>query len=323
MMVLPVTNVLMPVFALLIIHHSISSLKTMRSVLAALNLLCIVLVLFILFSSGFDVNLPNNRVEQRISQTPIPAAITFAGETVPLYDREVRERLDRELTNVTHQHSSTIRVMKLVQRYLPVIEDLLRRNGIPDDFKYLAIAESGLENVTSSKGAKGVWQFMDATATQYGLEISNEVDERLHLEKSTIAACSYLRSAYQRFGSWTMAAAAYNRGSAGMSEHTAEQQENSFYNLYLNSETSRYIFRILAFKQVLSNSQDYGYYFTSEDFYPATATKLVQVTNISDIATFARSYNTNYKTIKLLNPWLRSTALRGKNGKAYNVEVPL
>lgn len=295
----------------------------MRHLLAALNLLCVTLVLFALFTSGFGVSMPNNKVQQYISQVPLPESIAFAGEAVPLYDREVRERLDREVTNVTHQHSSTIRVIKLAYRYLPLIEDILRRNGVPDDFKYLAIAESGLENVTSSKGAKGVWQFMEGTATQYGLEISPDVDERMHLEKSTLAACTYLRNAYQRFGSWTMAAASYNRGVSGMNEHADEQQSNNYYDLYLNSETSRYIFRIIAYKQVLTNAEEYGYHFTTEDLYPDQATNSVMINSIGDIASFARTYNTNYKTIKNLNPWLRGTSLKAKVNKSYAIKVPL
>ncbi|OWY20459.1 murein transglycosylase [Sphingobacteriales bacterium UPWRP_1] len=296
----------------------------MRQLLTALNLMCSLLVLFMLFSSGFEVNTPpGDKVQQYVSQVPMPPSIAFANEEVPLYDREVRERLDREITNVTHQHSSTIRVMKLAYRYLPLIEDILSRNGVPDDFKYLAIAESGLENVTSSKGAKGVWQFMEGTATQYGLEISTDVDERLHLEKSTLAACTYLRNAYQRFGTWTMAAASYNRGVSGMNEHAGEQQSNNYYDLYLNSETSRYIFRILAYKHVLTHPEDYGYHFTTEDFYPAQATNSVMISSIGDIAAFARSYNTNYKTVKNLNPWLRTNSLKGRTDKSYAIKLPM
>ena len=296
----------------------------MRNLLAALNLLTILLLLYVLFTSGFGLYAPSaDKVQQHVNQPPIPTSLTFAGEAVPLYDREVRERLDREIINVTHQHSSTIRVMKLAYRYLPDMEDILRRNGVPDDFKYLAMAESGLENVTSNKGAKGVWQFMEATARQYNMEVSDEVDERLHLEKSTQAACNYLRSAFQRFNNWTMAAAGYNRGVSGMNDHTDDQQESSYYNLYLNTETSRYIFRILAYKIVMSNPHDYGYHFTTEDFYPKQATNTVEVSGIDNLTSFAKSYNTSYKTIKTLNPWLRSTSLRAKNNKSYQVKVPL
>jgi len=296
----------------------------MRHLLTALHLISVMFLIYLLFISGFSLNTPStNKVQQHVNQPPIPTSLTFAGEPVPLYDREVRERLDREIINVTHQHSSTIRVMKLAYRILPEIEDILRRNGIPDDFKYLAMAESGLENVTSSKGAKGVWQFMEATARQYNMEVSEDVDERLHLEKSTQAACNYLRNANQRLNSWTMAAAGYNRGVSGMNDYTDDQLESSFYNLYLNTETSRYIFRILAYKVVMTNPHDYGYHFTTEDFYPKQATNQVEVTGIDNLTTFAKSYNTNYKTIKLLNPWMRTTFLKTKKDKTYLVKVPV
>lgn len=304
-------------------YFTAQKIISMRQLITALNLFCSLVVLFMLFGSGFEVNMPGDKVPQYVNQVPLPPSIAFAGEDVPLYDREVRERLDREITNVTHQHSSTIRIMKLAYRYQSIIEDILRRNGVPDDFKYLAMAESGLENVTSPKGAKGVWQFMEGTATQYGLEISTDVDERLHLEKSTLAACTYLRNAYQRFGTWTMAAASYNRGVSGMNEHAAEQQSNSYYDLYLNSETSRYIFRILAYKHVLTHAEEYGYHFTTEDFYPAQATNTVMISSIGDIASFARSYNTNYKTVKNLNPWLRNSSLKGRADKSYAIKLPM
>lgn len=260
---------------------------------------------------------------QYVAQVPIPTSMTFAGETVPLHKRDVREKLDRELTSISFKHSSTIRILKLANRHLPKIEEILRNNGVPDDFKYLAVAESGLENVISPKKAKGIWQFMEGTAKSYGLEVSEDVEERYHLEKATVAACKYFKKAKNKFGSWTTAAASYNRGMNGMNRQINNQASSDYYDLYLNSETARYIFRILAYKQFLNNPQQYGFYLNSSDLYPNIAHKTIVISSITNIANFAKSHQTNYKYIKELNPWLKKTYLKAKAGKSYSVKIPL
>ena len=260
---------------------------------------------------------------QTITQVPLPQTLTFAGERIPLEDPEVKERFDRELTLIVHQHSTTIRILKLANRWFPEIESTLRANGIPDDFKYLAVAESGLENVTSPSDAKGFWEFLAATARSYGLEVNAEVDERLHLEKSTQAACQYLQGAFNKFGNWTIAAAAYNRGVEGVQKNMNEQFQYDFYKLYLNLETARYVFRIAAYKQFIENAANYGYVFDQTDLYPPLATRVISVDKIDDGFTFATSFGTTYRQLRILNPWMREPYLRTKPGKMYYIKLPL
>lgn len=270
-------------------------------------------------------NTANNEAatSQQVMQVHIPDQLDFAGEALPMHDYDVRERFDREITSITFRHSHTIRILKIANRWMPMISEILATNGVPDDFKYLAAAESGFENLVSPAGAKGVWQFMSATAKQYGMEVSEDVEERYHVEKATIAACQYLKKAKERFGTWTMAAAAYNRGSKGMSTQVKNQKSDNYYDLYLNRETYRYIFRILAYKQLMQNPDLYGFHFSSTDLYHPIQHKTVMVSGIPSIGDFAKQHNTSYKHIKLLNPWMKTYYLRAKGNKQYAVKVPI
>ncbi|HEX6914717.1 MAG TPA: lytic transglycosylase domain-containing protein [Chitinophagaceae bacterium] len=253
----------------------------------------------------------------------LPETMSFAGEKVPLDRREIREAFDRELLFNYYQQQNILYMLKLANRYFPMIEARLKANGVPEDFKYLCVAESNIQNLTSRAGAKGFWQFMPGTAPAYELEISNDVDERFHPGKSTDAACVYLKQAYRKFGSWTAAAASYNCGIGGYNAQAAFQGTRQYYDLMLPEETNRYIFRILSFKQLLGNPQQMGYALEEEDLYAPVDTREVKVTSsIPDLAVFARQQGTNYKMLKLLNPWLRSSKLAVKPGKTYVIELP-
>ncbi len=263
--------------------------------------------------------------EQVIKPLPTPDYITLGGEEAPLHQYDIRERLDRELLVNTYWHSSTIRMLKQANRYFPIIEPILAEHGVPDDFKYLALAESGLEmSAVSYAGAKGPWQFMKAAAKTFGLEVAEEVDERYHIEKSTHAAAKYLLAEKKSLGSWTLAAAAYNAGRTGIRRQLERQKVENYYDLYLTTETSRYVFRILAIKAIHQNPEKYGFYLDSNTMYQPIATTEVEVKSIPNIATFAQKYGTTYKEVKLLNPWLRHPKLSARSsGKKYLVKVPI
>ena len=268
--------------------------------------------------------------EQQSSQTlrvealDIPDVMTFAGERVPLQDTDVRERLDREIHVNTYWHSNMLLMIKKANRFFSEIEPLLKKYNLPDDFKYLAVAESGLDNVTSHAGASGFWQFMKATGKEYGLEINNYVDERYNLELATKVAAQYLINSKELFGSWTTAAAAYNAGNAGITKQMKRQDATDYYSLLLNSETGRYVFRILAFKEILSNPEKYGFYVDQQDLYQAIPTKTIIIdTPVEDFAKFAKQQGINYKILKIHNPWLRDTYLKNVSGKAYSIKIPI
>ena len=256
---------------------------------------------------------------------PLPETMTFAGEPVPLEIPDVAERLDRELQSTAYFHSNTLLALKRLQRHLPELDRLLRENGLHPDFKYLALAESLLSNATSPKGAVGVWQIMPSTAKALKLTINGEVDERYHLEKSTIAACKHLKYGYNTFGSWTSAAASYNRGVGGLEAAFKAQKVKSYYDLYLNDETSRYLFRILALKEVLENPQRYGFSMMQADTYAGTPTRAVTVNStIDDLPGFALEQGTNYKTLRLHNPWLQGYKLTiADTTIRYTIQIPL
>jgi hypothetical protein len=267
---------------------------------------------------------PDEKANYAVFATDIPEELTFAGEDVPLQFFDVREALDRELVSNTYFHSQSIRNIKLANRFFPVIEPILKDNNIPDDFKYLVIAESGMENVVSPAGAVGFWQITKGTGIDYGLEINDEVDERYHLEKATLVACKYLQESYLKYGNWTMAAASYNAGRRGMDREIDRQYESSYYDLLLNEETSRYIFRILAFKLIIDNPSEYGFHLSNQDLYPQLNYEIVEVSEaVSDFATWASEHNTNYKMLKYLNPWLRENKLTNSQGKTYQIRIIL
>jgi len=285
------------------------------------------LILTLIFSSAKkDENAEQEDVISKGSKVfavPIPSQISFAGEQVALDKFEVKERLDRELLVNSYWQSNSLLMIKRSKRAFEIIDPILAEYDVPEDFKYLAVAESGLLNVTSSAGAKGVWQFMQSTAKSYNLEVNGEVDERLHLEKSTIAACQYLKKAHIRFGSWTLAAAAYNRGPAGVERDLKKQQVGDYFDLHLNTETSRYVLRILALKTIFENQTSYGIHLKNEDYYGSISTINVVIdSSINNIAEYALQLGTNYHVLKSLNPWLKSNELTVVN-KTYTIKAPL
>ena len=248
---------------------------------------------------------------------------TFAGERIPIEDSDIWERLDRELMVNSYYHSSTIQNIKLANRFFPVIEKILKKNHIPDDFKYLAVAESGLRNVVSPAGASGYWQFMKSVGKENGLEIYDEVDERYDIEKSTVAACKYLNKLKSKYGSWTSAAAAYNLGARKYSQALSREKENNYFNLNLNQETMRYLYRITALKEIISNPNDYGFYIDENEKYPPLKNYFtVKITkSITNLGDFAHQHGISYRTLKIYNPWLRSYKLTVKNN-TYFIKIP-
>ena len=258
-----------------------------------------------------------------ITSPHIPEKVEFAGEPLPLNLFDVRESLERELIVNMNFHSSTLQYLKRITRFFPVIEPILAANGIPDDFKYLSLIESDFMNKISPAGATGFWQFMKGTAGDYGLVVNNEVDERYDVEKSTIAACQYLNEAYNIFGDWTMTAASYNMGRAGLSAQVKRQKCDDYYDLLLNEETQRYIFRIAAVKLILNDPQKYGFHVPENERYrPIPYTEVEVKTAVADWADFAFKHQTNYKMLKYLNPWLRDNKLTNAARKTYIVKIP-
>jgi hypothetical protein len=252
----------------------------------------------------------------------IPESVTFAGEQVPLDDPEVRERLDRELTVNAYWQSSTILILKRANRFLPLIEKILKEESVPDDFKYLCMAESSLDNVSSPAGASGFWQFLSSTGSQYGLLINSQIDERYNLEKATRAACKYLRLAKEATGSWTAAAAGYNMGTVGVNKQQSLQGETDYYRLLLNSETSRYVQRIIALKIIHQNQKDFGFYLDKSDLYPELKYTTTQVSGATNWVSFAKENNTTYKLLRIYNPWIRDMNLTNKEKRTFDVRIP-
>jgi membrane-bound lytic murein transglycosylase D len=262
--------------------------------------------------------------ELYFTPTQLPDKLDFAGEGVPLENFDVREALDRELLSCAYFHSQTILFLKKLPRYYHIIEPILKKNNIPDDFKFLALAESAfLDKAYSPAGAIGIWQFMKQAALAHGLEINNEVDERYNIEKATQAACNYLNDSYTRYGNWTMVAASFNAGLNGIDKQIEIQDSKNYYDLLLNEETARYLFRILSLKLVMSDPEKYGFRVDEKDKYPIIPTKEVKVTgSITDMADFAHSNGINYKILKYFNPWLRQPSLKNPYGKTYLLKIP-
>jgi membrane-bound lytic murein transglycosylase D len=253
----------------------------------------------------------------------IPKNINFAGEKVPIKDLTVRKAIERELTINTYWQSHSLLLHKKANRWFPVIEPILKANDIPNDFKYIALVESQLTNATSPQGAVGFWQIVEPTARQYGLEITNEVDERYDVVKSTQAACKYFKEAYKQFNDWTLVAASYNRGMGGMQSALNKQKVDNYYDLLLTEETARYIYRLLSMKEIISRPKVYGYILRKKDLYPAVATKKIQIdSSITNLAEFAVSQNINYTILKTFNPWLLSNSLTNPGKKKYIIEIP-
>jgi membrane-bound lytic murein transglycosylase D len=285
-----------------------------------------IVVIVIALSALKSDNLENSElIETKYSAVPIPNKVSFAGEEMPLNQFDVREALDRELLSNSYFHSQTIRFIKMAPRYFPVIEPILKEKGIPDDFKYLALAESGLNpRAVSPAGAVGFWQFLDVTAKEYGLEVNKEVDERYNVEKSTYAFCAFLRESYSIYGNWTLAAASYNGGIARIQKQITRQKMDNYYDLLFTEETQRYIFRIASLKLILENPKQYNFVVEEEEKYPVIKTREVEISGpINDFADFAIENGINYKMLKDFNPWLRDDKLTNAAGKKYTVKIPV
>ena len=261
--------------------------------------------------------------DYRVYAPVLPDSIDFCGESVPTDVFYVREALERELMVNMYWQSNMLQCMKRAGRYFPIIEPILKRNGVPADFRFLCVIESGLTNATSPAKAQGFWQFIKATGQRYGLEITDEVDMRNDITASTEAACRYLKSLHARFGSWTAAAAAYNCGEAGLSSRMTRQDATSYYHTYLNRETTRYVYRILAVKLIMEHPKDYGFYLRQRDLYSPVPTTEVELTGQNvDLYSFARTRGTSYKMLRELNPWLQTDKLVNKQNRTYKVALP-
>ena len=272
--------------------------------------------------SGINAQFEANEDKYNIYAINLPSQMSFANERVPLENLDIKERLDQEILINTYWQSKTILLIKRSKKYFSIIEEILKKNQIPDDFKYLAVAESGLENSTSPSGAKGFWQFLKKTGIEHELEINSEIDERYHLEKSTQAACQYIKEAYELFGSWTLAAAAYNMGKTGLRRSIETQKENDYYQLMLNNETYRYVFRILAIKEILSKYEKYGFNINENDYYQTEKFYNLKIdTAIHNIADFAINLGINYKKIKQLNPWMLGNKISNPNNNTYTIKI--
>ncbi len=261
--------------------------------------------------------------DYEVQAVQFPKELSFANEQVPTNLPDIKERIDREFLVNTYWQSNGFLMFKRANKYFPLIEKILAEEGVPEDFKYLAVIESGLTNVVSPAGAAGIWQIMKLTGREYGLEVNGNVDERYHFEKSTRVACKYLKEAKKKLGTWTLAAAAYNGGMNGISRRLSKQQVSSYYDLLLGSETSRYVPRIIALKYIFSTPKKFGFSFNKKDLYTKIPTKIVQVdTGISNISSFSKLYDINYKILKIHNPWLREGHLNNKSRKKYEISIP-
>ena len=300
-------------------------MKIAQKVLAGIGLLCLGLLFINAFQDApTDENLEKKIInDYNVYALQVPDYLDFAGERMPLNNPDILERMDKELLVNTYWQSNGLLMFKRAQKYFPIIEPILAKNGIPDDFKYLAVIESGLTNARSPAGASGFWQIMKATGRENGLEVNDNVDERYNLEMATQVACDYLKKSKERLGSWTNAAAAYNAGNYGVSKRLDAQKVENYYDLLLGEETGRYVFRIIALKEILSNPTKYGFNFRAKDLYSAVPTYKVAVdTAVTDFAQFAKDMGINYKILKIHNPWLRENILNNGSRKQYFIEIP-
>lgn len=300
-------------------------MKIIKNILAFVGLLSVSgLLIFAVQDAISDENLEKKIInDYNVYALNIPENLDFSGETMPLNNPDILERMDRELLVNTYWQSNGLLMFKRANKYFPIIEPILAENGIPDDFKYLTVIESGLTNAVSPANARGFWQIMKATGKENGLEININVDERYHLEKATEAACKYLLEAKEKFDSWTLAAAAYNAGITGISKRLKSQSVTDYYDLLLGEETGRYIFRIVALKEILNNPDKYGFNFRYKDLYSSIPTYTVSVdTVVTDFVAFSKQFGINYKILKLHNPWLREAHLNNKTRKQYEIKIP-
>ena len=300
-------------------------MKIIKNILAFVGVLSVSgLLIFAVQDAPSDDNLEKKMInDYNVYALNIPENLDFSGEAMPLNNPDILERMDRELLVNTYWQSNGLLMFKRANKYFPVIEPILAKNEIPDDFKYLAVIESGLTNAVSPANARGFWQIMKATGKENGLEINTNVDERYHLEKATETACKYLLEAKEKFGTWTLAAAAYNAGITGISRRLNSQSVTNYYDLLLGEETGRYIFRIVALKEILNNPDKYGFNFRYKDLYNSIPTYTVSVdTVVTDFVAFSKQFGINYKILKLHNPWLREAHLNNKSRKEYLIEIP-
>ena len=294
------------------------------------RILSLILVLFVtlLLLNGIQKETSGKKIFThefyKIKAIKLPSDLNLAGERVPIEKKDIRERMDRELLVNTYWQSNGLLLIKRANKYFPILEPLLKKYGLPDDFKFLALAESAFTDETSSAGAAGIWHFMKRTGKEYGLEINKNVDERYHIEKSTKVAAAYLKKSKERFNSWTLAAAAYNAGNYGIHKQLEKQQVTNYYDALLANETERYIFRIIALKEVITNPKKYGFIFDNEDLYTHTKTRVIKVdTVISNITLFAKKFGITYKELKIHNPWLRENKLNNASRKLYEIKIPV
>jgi hypothetical protein len=300
-------------------------MKIVQKGLAFVGLLSLcALFIYALQDAPTDENFETKLInDYNVYALQIPDGLNFAGEPMPLQNPDIYERMDRELLVNTYWQSNGLLMFKRSEKYFPIIEPILAKYGVPDDFKYLAVIESGLTNAVSPAGARGVWQIMPATGRENGLEVNSNVDERYNLEKATEVACKYLLKSKEQLGSWTLAAAAYNAGNSGVSRRLKEQNVSNYYDLLLGEETGRYLFRIVALKEILSNPNKYGFNFRDKDLYTNVPTFKVKVDSaVTDFSHFAQKFGINYKILKLHNPWLREPHLNNKSKKLYQIEIP-
>jgi hypothetical protein len=294
-----------------------------KNIFLTIGLISIIGIFVLAFTSHRVPENESFKNDYNIYALEIPTALDFSGEPLPLSSPDIKERMDRELLVNTYWQSNGLLLFKRSHRYFPVIEPILESYGIPDDFKYLSLIESGLQNVTSPAGAKGFWQIMKSTGKEYGLEINSNVDERYNLELSTHVACNYLLKAKEKFGDWTLAAAAYNAGIRGISNQIEKQQVTNYYDLLLGEEIGRYLFRIVALKEILNHPKKYGFNFSEIDLYQPVPTFKIQLdTAVTDFVQFAAEFGLNYKQLKIHNPWLREGFLNNKSRKLYTLEIP-
>lgn len=276
-------------------------------------------------STSENKSLAENKSTESFKSPILPDSLHFCETVFPMKRQDIREQFDLEFIKNTYWHSNMILMLKRANRYFPIIEPILKKEGIPDDFKYLALAESGLDPTISSPArAKGTWQFLTETAKQYGLEVSNDVDERMHVEKATLAACHYLQDAYTKFGSWTLAATSYNMGINGLQKSIEAQGSNDYLFMNLNAETNRYIFRIATLKYLINHPETYGFELKKTDLYPPFKIKSIKINQtIENLPNWAKYQGISYRELKFYNPWLISTQLNVKEGKVYEINVPL
>lgn len=269
-------------------------------------------------------SLPAGHLPQVVLPMDLSGPFSFAGEELPLDNFDVRERLDLELMRNAYFHRNTLLLLKRQTRYFPVLERILREEGVPEDLKFLAAAESALHEAVSPAGARGVWQMMAPTARAYGLEVNDEVDERYHLEKSTRAAAAYLKDYYAQFGDWTKVAAAYNMGGPNLKRWLERQRAEEVFDLDINNETMQYVFRIVALKTIMQQPERFGYHVPAEAHYPALDDyRSVEVTeSLPNLGDFARAEGTTYRLLKRYNPWLVSGSLTVKSGQRYTIRIP-